>query len=393
MPVSGCPFSRAGITDPGYSGSLPDFYLDKLARLWGHFTLMKTTIRLFTRLVLFLCLLAAWPKAQAVVPSPDGGYPNFTTAEGQKALFSLTTGAANTAVGWSALFTNAAGNFNTATGAGALLLNNADDNTAFGAAALLFNATGTSNTAVGAFALENNDSGSSNTANGALALEANTIGNVNTAVGTGALSSNTSGSGNTALGFFACSDVTTANSVTCIGSDAFGADVTNTTWISGVYNVTTQSPTTLPVVVSNDGQLGTTPSSRRFKKDIKPMDSASKAILALKPVTFHYKSDKTNTAQFGLVAEEVAEVNPDMVVRDKGGEIYSVRYDAVNAMLLNEFLKEHKKVENLEATVAQQRKGMDVLTAQLKEQAAQIQKVSDQIGISRSVPQTVVNSQ
>src|SRR6266436_5901274 len=107
MPVSGCPFSRAGITDPGYSSSVPDFYLDKLARLWGHFTPMKTAIRLFTRLLLFLCLLAAWPKAQAVVPPPDGGYPNFNTAEGQNALFSLTTGAGNTAVGWSSLLTNA----------------------------------------------------------------------------------------------------------------------------------------------------------------------------------------------------------------------------------------------------------------------------------------------
>src|SRR6266446_5784115 len=111
MPVSGCPFSRAGITDPGYSSSVPDFYLDKPARLQGHFTPMKTTIRLFTRLLLFLCLLAAWPKAQAVVPPPDGGYPNFNTAEGTKALFSLTTGAANTAVGWFSLFSDTTGSF------------------------------------------------------------------------------------------------------------------------------------------------------------------------------------------------------------------------------------------------------------------------------------------
>ena len=128
------------------------------------------------------------------------------------------------------------------------------------------------------------------------------------------------------------------------------------------------------------------------------MDNASEAILALKPVTFHYKSDKTNTPQFGLIAEEVAEVNPDLVVRDKKGEIYTVRYEAVNAMLLNEFLKEHKKVEEqqatiaeLKSTVAQQQKRMEVLTAQLKEQAAQIQKVSAQLEASKPAPQVVNN--
>ena len=117
-------------------------------------------------------------------------------------------------------------------------------------------------------------------------------------------------------------------------------------------------------------------SSKRFKKAIKPMSNASEAVLALKPVSFYYKSDNTNTLQFGLIAEEVAGVNPDLVVRDKNGEIYSVRYDAVNAMLLNEFLKEHRKVEDLkkdfQATFAQ-------LTAQLREQATQIQKVSAQL--------------
>src|SRR6266481_4519093 len=156
MPVSGCPFSRAGITDPGYSISVPDFYLDKLARLWGHFTPMKTAIRLFTRLLLFLCLLAAWPKAQAVVPPPDGGYPNFTTAAGDHALQALTSGVGNTAIGTFSLFSVTTGSFNTAVGAGALDLNTADSNTATGAAALLFNTTGTENTANGTPALEFN---------------------------------------------------------------------------------------------------------------------------------------------------------------------------------------------------------------------------------------------
>jgi uncharacterized coiled-coil protein SlyX len=130
------------------------------------------------------------------------------------------------------------------------------------------------------------------------------------------------------------------------------------------------------------------------------MDNVSESVLALKPVTFHYKSDKTNTPQFGLVAEEVAKVNPDLVVRDKNGEIYSVRYEAVNAMLLNEFLKEHRKNEEQEATitelkstVAQQQKGLRTVTARLDEQAAQIQKVSAQLGVSKTAPQIVLNNQ
>jgi predicted ribosome quality control (RQC) complex YloA/Tae2 family protein len=139
----------------------------------------------------------------------------------------------------------------------------------------------------------------------------------------------------------------------------------------------------MPVLIDSNNQLGTVNSSRRFEREIKPINSASEAILALKPVTFHYKSDKTGTPQFGLIAEEVAEVNPDLVVRDKNGEIYTVRYDAVNAVLLNEFLKEHRKVEQQEATIAQLKKDFGAtiaqLTARLDEQAVQIQKVSAQL--------------
>src|SRR5262249_2504724 len=142
----------------------------------------------------------------------------------------------------------------------------------------------------------------------------------------------------------------------------------------------------VPVLIDSAGQLGTVSSSRRFKKEIKPMDKMSEAILAFNPVTFHYKSDKTNRPEFGLIAEEVAQVNPDLVVRDENGEIYTVRYDAVNAMLLNEFLKEHRKVETLEATVAN-------LVTTVKEQASQIQKVSAQLELSKAAPQTVLNNQ
>ena len=159
-------FSSPGSPIPGYSSSVPDFYLDKPARLRGHFILMKTTSRLLTTLLLFLSVSLAAPNARAVVPPPDGGYPNFTTAEGTKALFSLTTGAANTAVGWFSLYSNTEGSFNTATGAGTLLFNTADNNTAIGAGALLSNATGYQNTANGAFALFGNTTGFQNTAPG-----------------------------------------------------------------------------------------------------------------------------------------------------------------------------------------------------------------------------------
>ncbi|PYL24313.1 MAG: hypothetical protein DMF37_07765, partial [Verrucomicrobia bacterium] len=155
------------------------------------------------------------------------------------------------------------------------------------------------------------------------------------------------------------------------------------------------------------GQLGDQPSSARFKKDIAPMGKTSEAIFSLKPVAFYYKNDKTNTACFGLIAEEVAKVNPALIAVDKEGKPYTVAYDKVNAMLLNEFLKEHKKVEEqqskienqqaaiagLKSTVAQQQKGMEVLTAQVKAQAAQIQKVSAQLEVSRPAPQTVLNHQ
>jgi hypothetical protein len=372
-----------------------------------------------------LICVATLPGAHAVSPPPDGGYPNFNTAEGQSALFSLTTGSANTAVGWFSLSTNAAGSFNTATGAGSLLFNTADQNTAFGAAALLFNATGINNTAVGAAALSSNTTGEGNTANGAFALFSNTEGvantasgaaalssnttgsnntaygeealensnnNHNTAVGSSALRSNTTGSVNTALGSFAGINVTTADHVICIGIN--GENVSNSCFIGNIFGETTVNAGT-PVMIDSAGQLGTTSSSRRFKKEIQPMDKASESLLALKPVTFHYKSDNTSTPQFGLIAEEVADINPDLVVCDEKGEIYTVRYDAVNAMLLNEFLKEHRKVEDLkkdfQATVAQQQKQIETLTAQLREQAAQIQKVSTQLETSKTAPQVVNN--
>jgi uncharacterized coiled-coil protein SlyX len=214
------------------------------------------------------------------------------------------------------------------------------------------------------------------------------------------------------LGSLAGNDVTTASNVICIGASVAGANTNGTCFIGNIFGVTTSGG--VGVFVNSNGKLGTVPSSRRFKDGIKPMENASEAILAFKPVTFHYKSDKTGTPQFGLIAEEVAAVNPDLVVRDEKREIYTVRYDAVNAMLLNEFLKEHSTVQELKSTVAkqeatisrfdvtvakqettgaQQQKEIKVLIATVKEQAAQIQKVNAQLELNKPAPQTVLNNQ
>jgi hypothetical protein len=336
-------------------------------------------------------------------------------AIGQGALRNNTVGINNAATGFKALYFNTSGYQNTATGAYALYNNTTGyANTANGIVALNSNTTGIQNTAVGNEALYRNIAGDGNTANGVEALIDNTTGDNNTASGNAALRSNIDGSGNVASGYHALfnnihgsdnivlgdesgNDVIAASNVICIGANVAGASVSNTTWIGNVYGVTTLSGTTAPVIVSADGQLGTVASSERFKKDIATMENASEAILSLRPVTFHYKTDTTGTPQFGLIAEEVAKVNPALVLSDKEGKPYTVRYDAVNAMLLNEFLKEHSKIENLkndfQATVAQQQKEIEALTATVKEQASQIQKVSAQLELSKSAPKTVLNNQ
>ena len=372
-------------------------------------------------------------KAEAVVPAPDGGYPGGNTAEGQNALLSRTTGGFNAAIGWLSLRGLTTGSFNTGVGAGTLALNNADQNTATGAGALLSNTIGSFNTAHGAFTLFTNTEGGGNTANGVQALFHNTIGNANTATGEFALFNNTSGNdntangdsalvnnvtgegnvaigsqalhsntagsantavgggalfsstgtGNIAIGFNAGNNVSTASSVICIGLP--GQDVSNSCYIGNIFNVTSSGGTA--VFINSDGKLGTTTSSKRFKKEIKPMDKASEAIFALKPVSFRYTKDvdRAGTSQLGLVAEDVEKVSPDLVVRDKEGKPYSVRYDQVNAMLLNEFLKEHRKVESLEATVLQQQKQIEAL-------AVGLQKVNAQLEVISPAPQTALNN-
>jgi trimeric autotransporter adhesin len=437
-------------------------------------------IRGFLLIPLALAWFGLSPTVRAVDPPPDGGYANFNTAEGDLALFSLTTGSANTAIGRDALGGNTTGNNNTAIGFGALdgnttgnnntasgfqalidntsgnnntasgfeaLLDNTAgfENTANGVEALLSNTTGSDNTATGLSALFHNTTGSDNTASGVEALLGNTTGFNNTANGVDALVKNTTGNSNMASGFAALLSNTIGNNNTANGVSAllnntgsnnialgFEAGLNRTmgsnnidignkgaagksniirigtngtqknAYIAGISGVTVAGG--VGVIIDADGHLGTVVSSARFKDAIKPMDKASEAILALQPVTFRYKHelDPEGIPQFGLVAEQVEKVNPDLVARDEAGKPYTVRYEAVNAMLLNEFLKAHRKVEEQQATiiqlksaVAQQQKGMEVLTARLDEQDSKIQKVTRlrRVELSKPAPRTVVNNQ
>jgi hypothetical protein len=430
---------------------------------------------LLITLALVSFALSPMARAQ-LNPPPDGGYPGNNTAEGDSALASLTSttesGIDNTAIGFEALFGNTTGASNTASGSFALSANTtgenntangafalksnttAIDNTAEGVAALLNNTTGSDNTAIGfnalAFnttggantangsgalfgnttgfentanglvALTRNTSGSNNTANGSGALFANTTGGFNTATGVNALSSNTTGKSNIALGASSGAKLTTGSNNIDIGNVGsagessrirVGTVGTHTaTFIAGIHGVTVASG--VGVIVGVNGHLGTVTSSARFKEAIKPMDKASEAILALKPVTFRYKHelDPDGIPQFGLVAEQVEKVNPDLVARDADGKVNTVRYEAVNAMLLNEFLKEHRKVREqgcklqeqgatisqLKSTVAQQQKDFEATAARQQEQietlSAGLQKVSDRLEASRPAPQLVVNN-
>jgi len=420
---------------------------------------------------------AVAPTVRAVDPPPDGGYPGQNTAEGEDALFSLTTGADNTAlgfhalfsntifsqntavgsealasssasfntaVGFKALYSNTTANFNTAIGDGALWYNTVgNDNTATGFSALLHNTrgqfntatgvealfentTGHDNTATGLFALLSNITGSQNTADGVQALQSNLEGNANTASGVYALLSNQYGNHNTAVGFSALYSNTTGNNNIAVGvsagtnlttgcgnidiGNAGAADESKTirigtsqthraTFIAGISGATVAGGVT--VMIDANGHLGTISSSARRKEAITPMDKASEAILALKPVTFRYKHelDPDGIPQFGLVAEQVEKVNPDLVARDADGKAYTVRYEAVNAMLLNEFLKEHRKVQEQEATIAQLKSAVAKQEATAAHQQKQIealtaglQKVNAEVEMSRPAPQTVVDN-
>ena len=380
---------------------------------------------------------------------------SLNTAIGVNALSFNTTGVSNTANGSNALYSNTTGERNTASGIYALFLNTTGgSNTANGAFALFNNTTGFINTATGERALFSNISGSANTANGVGALQSNTIGSFDTAVGNGALVGNTSGSRNTALGFQALANGNGTEN-TAVGSHArvgfggggtgntavgfaalfFGNGSLNTamgrhagynltggdsnnidiganvegvagesntirigntdiadTFISGISGTTVASGAA--VLVDSDGHLGTVTSSKRFKEEITPMNKTSEEIFSLQPVTFRYKKeiDPAGTSQFGLIAEEVAKVNPNLVVLGRNGKPYTVRYEAVNAMLLNEFLKAHRKIQELEASNAQQQRNFAEQQKQIEALTAGLQKVSAQLEVIKAAPQTVLNN-
>jgi trimeric autotransporter adhesin len=385
---------------------------------------LKQTSPVFFVTMLLACF-GLLHVARAVVPPPDGGYPGGNTAEGQAALFSLTTGSFNTAVGFVSLRSNTEGHFNTGVGAGTLLANVGQQNTATGAAALLNNTTGVKNTADGVLALSSNTTGNSNTATGVGALFDNSegfnntaigynallrnttagdnaavgttslfnnsTGEFNVAVGSQALYNNVSGGSNTAVGDSAGFNITGSGNV-CIGAGMNGfAGENNITRIRNVYG---SAATERAVYVTSDNRIGTLVSSRRYKDDIRPMEESSKTIHSLRPVRFRYKKevDPTRSLCFGLIAEDVAKASPELVTLDREGRPQTVRYEAINAMLLNEFLKEHRKVESQEsriqqqeATIARQQKQIDALSAGL-------QKVTAHLEMREAAPQTVLNN-
>jgi hypothetical protein len=414
---------------------------------------MQTSLGFVPLVILFLKLS---PSALAIDPPPDGGYPGGNTAEGQNALLSLTSGMYNTAVGFDSLVLNAAGNFNTGVGAGALLTNVGDpttgdgvENTAIGAGALLSNSAGSRNTAIGAFALFNNIGGDgadgslntavgdsallnnttggsniaighdalhsntegfNNVADGNVALYSNTTGHQNTAVGLFALAFNVTGHNNTALGLQAGYQITGDGNV-CIGQGVEGeTGVDDATYIRNVNTLVQNFSAGVNDYVTvrlTDGRLGHTAvvSSQRYKQDIKPLAAASDALYALRPVSFRLKKeyDEAQSLGFGLIAEEVDKVNADLVYRNNKGQVESVRYEMVNAMLLNEFLKEHeallaeqrkgkeqdrkiegqdRKIQEQETTIAQLREDVERVLVRLKEHDSEIQRVSDQVRIN-----------
>ena len=399
-----------------------------------------------------------------------GGFLN--TATGSYALFANTTGSYNTASSSFALTSNTTGSYNTANGQGALYSNTTGgDNTAIGVAALYSNSSGVSNAASNAYSLYTNTTGNSNTANGYQALYSNTIGNNNAADGFEALFSNTTGSNNLASGYAALANNTTGTGNTAVGEGAllYNSTASSNTalGVNALYNNTagasniaigaaagdnlttgsnnidignagvageggavrigtsgTQTATFIagirglpvsggqPVAVSATGQLGIRASSARFKEAIEPMGRKSEAILALHPVSFHYKKelDSKGTPEFGLIAEDVAKVNPDLVTTDDYGKPFTVRYDEVNAMLLNEFLKEHRKVEVQENTIAELKATAAKQAALLAQQRAAfqsaiskqqdqiqaltvtLQKVSNEVEMIKPSPRIVANN-
>jgi hypothetical protein len=400
----------------------------------------RSNFTIFTTILsVAACFGFAFGAPGPETPDPIGPV-NSNTEDGFRALEN-SPNAFNSAFGWFSLFNNTSAFFSTGLGAGTLFSNDGADNTAVGAAAMFFNTTGTDNTAVGINALRDNDSGGNDNAVGAFALFNNFDGFFNNAHGNTALLNNVSGSQNNAFGDRALRDSTgsfntamgddalltatgddntafgndAGNTITtgfndiCIGSGAgsgivdgnaiiaIGSAATGifanfgpTTFIGGINEPTGDPGSTVAVLIDSNNNLGTSASSGRFKHDIKPMEKASEALLALKPVSFKYNYDVKGSTQYGLIAEDVAQVNPHLVLY-RDGEPYTVKYDQINVMLLNEFLKEHKKVEKQQASISQLKSEMQTMVAQLKEQAAQIQTVSARLEVNKPAAKVVVN--
>jgi len=317
----------------------------------------------------------------------------FNTAFGFNALTLNTTGSSNTASGTNALANNTGGTYNTATGRSTLLSNtNGEDNTGTGANALASNTTGSSNTANGSGALFLNITGANNTATGAGALLANNTGNENTATGVDALSYNTSGMRNTAvgrnallqstgnknigIGFQAGVSLVNGNNNIYIGNQGNGDEFQTIrigtaqaqTFIAGVGTAPVSGA--IVMVDSGTGQLGIgPPSSARYKQDIEPMGNRSSGMLQLRPVTFTYRGETSGTAHYGLVAEEVAAVYPELVIRSATGEVQTVKYHELIPMLLNELQREHQARQDDRAEMASLRQELGELVTLRKELA------------------------
>ena len=311
---------------------------------------------------------------------------NFNMATGAYALHSNTSGFENTASGYASMYFNDAGYSNTATGATALQGNTTGFyNTASGSAALYHNTIGSENAASGYQAMLDNTSGTDNTADGPYALQSNTTGSFNTAIGDVALASNTTGNSNIAIGAGAAVNVSGGASENIhIGSPGSAEDtgtirigfpgVQSRFFVVGVRGITTGSNNAVPVVIDSNGQLGTASSSRRFKEDVADMGGASHNLMRLRPVTYRYKepfADGSKPIQYGLIAEEVAEVYPELVAHSADGQIETVKYQVLDSMLLNE-------VQRQQAEIAAQKAQLEGLIQHVEEQRQQIDEQRDQ---------------
>jgi hypothetical protein len=297
------------------------------------------------------------------------------TAVGSRALMRNTTGVQNTALGQIALEFNTTGQGNSAIGSGALALNTTgNSNTATGLGSLESNTTGNFNTASGWFSLLASSTAGGNTATGAFSLQNDSTGNSNTAVGLQALNNNTTGSNNIGIGASAGTHLTTGDGNIDIGNAGVAAeaqtirigDAQTRTFVAGIRGVTTSNADAVTVVVDSAGQLGTLNSSRRVKDDIADMGEASRALMKLRPVTFHYKSDRSpkgRTLQYGLVAEEVAKVSPGLVAHSADGGIETVYYQFLAPMLVNEYQRQQRTIEAQAVEIAELRRRLESLAA------------------------------